>query len=354
MPQRRAIMVLDIGADGPSRSGTRYRGAFSKWASFVVLLLCCGYAAVCLAWEIPASGTVITVKPSQGSGFAWPYYMYVPPAAREEGARPVHLLVSTNNTGKPTDDFAEHESAALRLLARLSLEAQALGCPSIVPVFPRPGEFDSIYTHALDRDCLTTQIEGLERLDLQLLAMVDDALGRLRERGWEVSDRFLIMGFSASGMFANRFAVLHPDRVLAAAVGSPGGWPIAPVAKWDGQELGYPVGIADLEALTGVEFLLEAYRDVPHFFFIGDKDSNDSVVYRDGYDESDERQVFDLFGETPVTRWPIAEEIYRAAGASAEFRTYAGVGHEISPEMRSDMGEFFRKVLDGEQQDKPE
>jgi predicted esterase len=268
--------------------------------------------------------------------------MYIPPAA---GVEPVHMLVSTNNTGKPTDDFVQHESAALRLLSCVALEGQTLGCPCMVPVFPRPAEFDSIYTHALDRDCLTTKIEGLERLDLQLLAMVDDALERLRERGLEVSDRFLIMGFSASGMFANRFTILHPDRVLAAAVGSPGGWPIAPVGKWNSQELGYPVGIADLEALVGSEFGIEAYSDVPHFFFIGERDSNDSVVYRDGYDESDERQVLDLFGETPVARWPLAEEIYRTAGASAEFRSYAGVGHEISPEMSRAMGEFFRKVL---------
>ncbi|HML49272.1 MAG TPA: hypothetical protein PKE04_21240, partial [Clostridia bacterium] len=50
---------------------------------------------------------------------------------------------------------------------------------------------------------------------------------------------------------ANRFALLHPDRVRAAAIGSPGGWPVAPVAQAEGNDLPYPIGIADVAQLTG-------------------------------------------------------------------------------------------------------
>lgn len=66
-----------------------------------------------------------------------------------------------------------------------------------------------------------------------------------------VQPRVLMAGFSAPGVFTNRFAVLHPERVFAAAVGGPDGWPIAPVRADQGEMLPYPVGIADIEELSG-------------------------------------------------------------------------------------------------------
>jgi hypothetical protein len=92
---------------------------------------------------------------------------------------------------------------------------------------------------------------------------------------------------------------------------------------------------------------LEIYRDIPHFFFIGAQDDNDSVIFRDGYEELDERLVFELFGDTPVDRWPVAERLYKVAGASAEFRVYSDVGHEVTSEINADIRGFFERVLAG-------
>jgi predicted esterase len=311
----------------------------------VALMSLCGVSAKA-AGSTPMS-EVLTVKPVPAGGFAWPYFLYLPPTAEARAATgdTVHLLVSTNNTGQALDLFLHHECSALRLLSRVAREGYALSCACLVPVFPRPAVHDSIYTHALDRDCLVTDIEGLERLDLQLLAMIDDARERLAQRGWHVGEKVLLEGFSASGMFANRFALLHPERVLAAAIGSPGGWPIAPVAHWKEWTLRYPIGVANLSDLVGREFQLEIYRHVPHFFFIGEQDENDSVVFRDGYEELDAELIFELFGDSPVGRWAAAEQLYKMAGASAEFRTYSDVGHEVTSEINRDIKEFFEHVL---------
>ena len=319
--------------------------------SILPLILVISLATAGFCAEDPLTSTTLTAKPTRESGFSWPYYLYIPPTAEAKAAegKVLHILVSTNNTGRTTDEYLEHETAALRLVATVAAPGYHLGCPCLVPVFPRPVAHDSIYTHALDRDCLTTDIDGLERLDLQLIAMIEDAGARLRERGWKVADRVLIAGFSASGMFANRFTVLHPERVLAAAIGAPGGWPIAPVRQWQGHVLPYPVGVSDLSDLVGFEFREEVYRKVPHFFFMGGKDENDSVVYLDGYSESDQRLVFDLFGEAPGERWYTAEKIYRFMGARAEFRLYPGSGHEVSDRMNEDVGRFFMQVLAQEQ-----
>src|SRR5262249_52758998 len=68
-----------------------------------------------------------------------------------------------------------------------------------------------------------------------LIAMIDHARSILGSR---ICPRVLMSGFSASGSFAGRFTMLHPERVLAAAIGSPGGWPLAPSDEWT-----YPVGV---------------------------------------------------------------------------------------------------------------
>lgn len=139
-----------------------------------------------------------------------------------------HILVITNNTGYTSDDFSVHDQAAQSLVNWKKFLAKFLGCPLLVPVFPRPYDYNEAgYTHALDEVSLTDTSVVYHRLDLQLIAMIEDAINRLDERGIDFEETILMWGFSASGMFANRFTALHPERVKAAAIGAPGGWPIA-------------------------------------------------------------------------------------------------------------------------------
>jgi len=284
--------------------------------------------------------TLVKIDAAPDKGFDWPYYLAMP-----NGSANSTLIVEPNNTGSGSDDPSVHDQAARMLAEREISFAQALDCPLLVPTFPRPQTNWQVYTHALDRDTLTTTLEGLVRLDLQLLAIVEDARTRLADRGTYTDEKFFIKGFSASGMFANRFCVLHPDRIKAAAIGSPGGWPIAPVASWEGRALRYHVGVADVQDLVGAPFDLATFKTVPLFLFMGDQDTNDSVPYADGYEPQDRDLVNTLFGVTPVERWPKAEQIYESVGCNCTFRLYEGVGHTISGEMQRDIVQFFAANL---------
>lgn len=173
--------------------------------------------------------------------------------------------------------------------------------------------------------------------------MIDDARERLKKRELEVDEKILMCGFSASGMFTNRFVVLHPDRVKAATIGSPGGWPILPLEEWEGQRLNYPVGVGDLEELTGEEFDLETYIKVPQYFFIGDQDTNDSVPYSDSYDDPNRNIIINTFGSDMIKRWKKAENIYQQVGTNAEFVLYQEVGHDRTEEMKEDIIDFFKE-----------
>ena len=299
-----------------------------------------------LAWNFCSRLERVEPAASAAAAFHSPYYLYTPRSLAAAG--PLRILVVTNNTGNCDDDRALHERKAWLRVYGLQAMAEQLGTPLLVPAFPRPRSDWRIYTHALDRDTLTTEVPELARLDLQLLAMIDDARGRLRRQtGREVEPRVLLFGFSANGMFANRFAVLHPEHALAVAAGSPGGWPIAPCAEWQGRPLRYPIGIADACELTGKAPDPDALRAVPMFVFQGGDDSNDSVAFDDGWDAQDRAVVRELFGAELPVRFAAAEAVYRQAMPQATFRLYPGVGHERTDAMDRDVVAFFRAVLGG-------
>lgn len=277
--------------------------------------------------------------------FSYPYYLYVPAELRTPEARKQKqtILVVPNNTGKVSDDFAVHEADVKKRMARVPAIASLLRVAILMPVFPRPESDWRIYTQALDRDSMLADRKEYGRLDLQLVAMIDDARRRLGREKLDFDKRVLINGFSAQGMFANRFTFLHPDRVKAAVIGSPGGWPIAPVEKYNEKELRYPIGLADFRRVSGRKFDLRTLRRVPLFIFMGDKDDNDSVPFDDSYDDQDRELIIPLFGKKPVERWETSKSLYRQAGLNAEFKLYANVAHTMTPPMREDIQVFLLK-----------
>jgi pimeloyl-ACP methyl ester carboxylesterase len=177
--------------------------------------------------------------------------------------------------------------------------------------------------------------------------MIDQARAALNAQGIQTDERILIQGFSASGMFANRFTVLHPERVKASTIGAPGGWPIAPVTGFNGKELPYPAGISDLEILTDTPFNSRAYNTIPQLIYMGSMDDNDSLDYTDGWDEEHAQVVDGLFGTDPLSRWEAAEAIYREAGANAQFLLVEGIGHDRKA-LQNYSTDFFKKVLEDE------
>lgn len=282
--------------------------------------------------ELPAEA-VHAAAPAKG--FQWPYLLYVPTEVKKK-----RLLVAPNNTGFSTDERELLETAGSCELRRQKELADRLGTPVLIPLFPRPATKEGepyLYLHALTRSSLETKLEAYQRVDLQLLAMIDDARAVLKARGGELAPEVLLWGFSASASFVSRFAMLHPERVAAVVSISPGGWPIAPV----GDSLTYPVGTADVELLTGKPVDAAALARVGWFFGLGAKDENDSVGNRDSFSEADELIISRRFGKSPVARWKAATRLYK--GLDARFVMYPGVAHQVSAEMSADIERFFEK-----------
>jgi hypothetical protein len=298
----------------------------------------------------PDDYELISVPAAPAKGFEWPYYLCIP----KELSPNTILLVEPNNTGTSTDDWAVHDAAALSLAKWRADFAVRLDVPLLVPTFPRPRNPPipgGIYTHALDRESLVTEVVlpqgSIKRVDLQLIAMIRDAQARLAARGFRPGPKVLMMGFSASGAFTSRFTMLHPEIVLAAAPGSPGGWPLAPVSNgWGGTLLRYPVGIADVRSLTGQAVDLAAVRRVPQYIYVGDQDTNDALDTR-GFPQNEIDVICAHLNCNPAPyiseRWPVSEELYRSAGIYNQFVVYPGVAHSITAEMFADIFQFFTR-----------
>ncbi|MEJ6004026.1 hypothetical protein WG899_00565 [Paucibacter sp. AS339] len=278
-------------------------------------------------------------------GFHWPYFLYTPKLIKAP-----HLLVVPNNSGFVSEDLELLRGAAATELNQQIVLAENLGVALLVPMFPRPADAsansgENLYLHALSRATLLNTQPAWQRVDRQLLAMIDEARRTLAQRGQVTAPEVLMSGFSASGSFVNRFAFLHPERVLALASGSPGGWPLAPVTKFKGQHLNYPVGLNDWAKVSGEPLRLKALKSVAALIYMGDQDENDAVIYRDSFSSADERLIFKNFGSTPLARWQGIRQLYAAQGLNAKFVLYPGAAHSVTPEMRADIEAFFKQRL---------
>lgn len=286
---------------------------------------------------------IIKIEANASKGFYAPYYLFIPRGANNNTNS--HMLVEPNNTGRTSDDTKLHEEDAKNLLQYgvPNKFSNALNVPLLVPCFVRPESDGRIYTHALDKDTIKVNDGFLKRIDLQLINMINDAKNILAKNGLKVNEKIFMSGYSASGNFTNRFTALHPEIVRAVASGGVNGMPILPLKELEGYTLNYQVGIADLEQLIGKPFNLDEYKKVAQYIYMGELDRNDTLPYRDAYDEEDAELTRKILGDNMMPdRWEKSKKIYKYVGVSSQMVTYSGTSHEIKNEMIEDIVEFFK------------
>lgn len=309
----------------------------------IAAVLCASACAHQTAVLPRPEGNLLVVDAAPEKGFHYPYLLRLP---EKTDAR--FLLVEPNNTGRVSDDLDVHLQAAKDLSTKAigAYVSKRLEVPLLVPAFPRPQTNWEFYTHQLDRDSMLIEDGPMRRLDLQLIAMIDDARKRLRSYGFDVEEKVLMTGFSASGTFANRFTVIHPKRVQAVATGGLNGLVMIPQATVDSVQLFYPIGLADFQKVTGRRFDARAWKQVPQFIYMGAKDDNDALHFGDGYSDAERGVVYTAIGEKmQPDRWERGQALYREAGANATFRTYENVGHWTDKKINEELLEFFRQAM---------
>ncbi len=289
-----------------------------------------------------AGDDIIRFEANAEAGFNFPFYVFVPKAVDKD--QKVRLLVESNNTGTASDDLGVHQEKALRSVSRSypNRIARRLGSPLLVPVFPRPRTNWQAYTHSLDRDTLEIDEGQLNRIDLQLTAMIKYAQQFLRVNGFKIDDQIFMHGFSASAKFCNRYSYLHPEMVKAVASGGVNGLPTLPVSNWNGFELPFPIGTSGIERFTNKPFNEKAFRQVAHYIYMGSFDRNDTLPSRDAWSEKEADIIKKALAEKMMPdRWELTQKIYKDQNINAQCITYNGVAHGIEREMLDDVVKFF-------------
>ena len=293
-------------------------------------------------------GELLFVESSVENGFNYPYFLFIPEGTslHEKSV----LIVEPNNSGFADDDLKKHIEKAERTASKDfyigNYVAQKLKYPLLVPVFPRSKTDWKTYTHALDRDVILQKKNPLERIDLQLLAMVEDAKIKLAKSGYSFQNKFLMTGFSASGTFVNRFTLIHPDKVLAVAAGGLNGLLALPLDSINDNPLNYPLGTNDFKVLFNQEFQKTTFTNTPQFYFMGGLDENDAIPYDDAFDTDERKLIYKLIGKEMLPlRWENCENIYINEGVNLVMKTYNNIGHEHPENVKKDIVAFFQKYI---------
>ncbi|MFN3755167.1 hypothetical protein [Flavobacterium sp.] len=286
--------------------------------------------------------SLIVIEKNPAKGFLNDYILFIPKGTHLN--KKTFLLVEPNNTGKLSDSTEIHRRHAISLASVSSVGnniSTELKIPLLVPIFPRPKSKPLTYTHALDRDVMLEKSAELKRLDLQLLAMINDSKSVLKTLKIEVEDKIFMSGFSASATFTNRFSFLHPNKIQALAIGGFNGELMFPQNEFNGVKLNYPIGTNDFEKLFHQKFDFQNYKSIPQFIYMGELDDNDAVQFDDAYSKKERKIINDNIGATVQKRYLECQKNYLKSNIKATFKTFENVGHWTTANMNLEVIKFF-------------
>ncbi len=197
------------------------------------------------AGEAVGTGQVLERTLSNGSKAR--YYLYVPPGV---SANPP-LFVTVHGISRNAREHA-------RLFAPF---ADKYGFVVLAPLFPAQ-TFSDYQRLGCNNDA--------EHAGRVLEAMVDE-VGRLTGAQ---AQRFFLFGYSGGGQFAHRYAMAHPERVGAYAVGA-AGWYTFPDLDQP-----YPHGIKPCETRPDMQMVPKRFLEIPAMVLVGERDTRPDTALR--------------------------------------------------------------------------
>lgn len=127
------------------------------------------------------------------------------------------------------------------------------------------------YYQQLSRECFEKSSNrkykiDYPRIDLQIINTINNAKDKIeQETGRKVKDKIFLNGYSSSGVFAQRFALIHPEIVGRTLIGGAAGSIPLPTDEFD-----YPLGIKDFRELFGTNFNEGEYRKIQFAYYVGE------------------------------------------------------------------------------------
>lgn len=152
--------------------------------------------------------------------------------------------------------------------------------PILVPIIP--SEMDLPYFQQLSKESFALSKDDKNyRIDEQIVAMIEQAKKFVKmENGTKLQNKIFLNGYSSSGVFAQRFALLHPELIDTACIGGASGSIPLP-----SKNIGYPIGIQDYEELFDKSFDMEEYSKIKFRYYVAGLEISDKA--KDRFDENE-------------------------------------------------------------------
>jgi pimeloyl-ACP methyl ester carboxylesterase len=272
------------------------------------------------------------------------WFTYVPNSARNK--QPVRILLAGIH-GNLIDQcqYDKMTEESRKQISNFIEFSEEEGYAILTPVIPRKLEY-GYYAVSFVRQTLDGSIEYFyTRPDWRVNSMIVSLRNQLGAAGYSAFNKVFVCGFSAGGMFTNRYPIINPSWVRAAAAGQAGGALTMPIMNYNGRQLEWPLGLFDFEELTGSPFFESDFHEIAWFVFTGSEDNSNSTLDYPG-DVWTTEQINWLrseLGETDPIRLQNQCNILQGMGFQIDFKMYPGVGHQWTSEMFRDMQLFFRK-----------
>ena len=295
-------------------------------------------------------GQIVKVDREE-SQLPYTYFYYIPPFVRPgETVYIVHIATAS----PPLNNISEADEWARGQLANfantdLPDQARFIGFTVAVPHWIRTDARSGCAAVLQVDNFIRSRVRSLYyRPDLKFIEILRNFRSALEEAGFSPAERLLVTGGSSGGMWAHRFALLHPELVMAVAPGANPVWTM-PVESYAGRPMPYQLGVANLERFGLEPFDPTRLANIPFFVFMGGEDTNDP--FREapggtyGYTREEIAWYIRHFGRTPQERARFFCDLLNSRGIPCEYREYPGVGHRLTFEMKKAILHFFLDAI---------
>lgn len=331
-------------------------------------------------------GTTYLIPPNPEYGYNCGFSIFVPLGCDKDTT----LIMSSCNTG---NNVPIHLAEANEIARKSTYERPNLGMwfgsdlnmPVMIPLIPRVVGY---YTQALGSRVLHNDVslliedqdrrsndeklseeeiyqiqEQCRDIPTQVANMIKSAQLFLSTIGINVDDKVIAEGYSAGSKFANCFTALHPELIKACVCGGNSGLGILPLTDINGEELKYPLGVADIP-----NFDSNTFCSIPQLYYLGMEDNNDPAMakievkedhvekivpyYKENYTQHEIEQIHSLLGSNTQARFDTNETLYTSLGVNATFKRFSGSHNTVlqNPEAYEYIKTFIGDVLAKEKQ----
>ena len=179
------------------------------------------------------------------------------------------VVQSFNSSGNPKDNYDQEVQAAMD---RNGIETTLLDAitdfPVMMPIVPNIEGFPDFQQLSLE----SVRDFGIHE---KAYKCIEDARRKIKElTGKDIQEKVFLNGYSSSGVFAERFALIYPEIVSRCLIGGEAGTIPVPTP-----EIKYPIGIEDYEELVGKPFNMEAYKEIMFGYYVGELEEKDKTSY---------------------------------------------------------------------------